>query len=52
MGIYNIYANNMLSNRVLNLGITTDKTEEWIKEEVERLNSIKNPDVVYFYEEI
>ena len=49
---YNIYANNMLSNRVFNLGITIDKTEEWVRAEVERLNDLKNPDVVYFYEEV
>ena len=49
---YNIYANNMLSNRVFNLGITINKTEEWVRAEVERLNGLKNPDVVYFYEEV
>ena len=49
---YNIYANNTLSNRAFNLGITVGKSEEWVKEEVERLNSLANPDVVYFYEEV
>ena len=42
----------MLSNRVFNLGITIGKTEEWVRVEVERLNGLMNPDVVYFYEEV
>ncbi len=53
MNRYNIYANNTLhNNRAFNLGITTDKTEQWVKEEVERLNNLANPEVVYFYEEV
>ena len=52
MNRYNIYANNMLSNRAFNVGITIDKSEEWVKAEVERLNSFINPNVIYFYEEV
>ncbi len=49
---FNIYANNEKGNRLFNLGITTDKTEEWVKEEVERLNNLDNDYVTYGYEEI
>ena len=51
---FNIYANDIKGNRLLNLGITTDKTEEWVKEEVSRLNTLilKDENVTYGYEEI
>ena len=51
---FNIYANNEKGNRLFNLGIITDKTEEWVKEEVSRLNAVilKDETVTYGYEEI
>ena len=51
---FNIYANNEKGNRLFNLGIITDETEEWVKEEVSRLNTLilKDENVTYGYEEI
>ena len=50
---YNIFANDLQGGfRIFNLGITIDKTEEWVKAEVERLNSLDKEDVVYKYEEV
>lgn len=52
MDRYNIFANSKDGYRAFNLGITIDKTEEWVKEEVERLNNLDNEHVTYGYEEI
>ena len=51
---FNIYANDIKGSRLFNLGIITDKTEEWVKEEVSRLNTLilKDENVTYGYEEI
>ena len=51
---FNLYVTDNKGNRLFNVGIVTDKTEQWVKEEVERLNSLilKDKDKEYRYEEI